>query len=264
MRNVVKNFDAEKFDLTKILNHIKSLALSTAPKEKVVVILGATATGKSTLALQAAKVFDTEIISADSMSVYKNFNVGTAKPTESERAEVKHYLIDILEPNEKFSVAEFVRMATPIITDLNRADKIPIIAGGTGLYIQALIEGYQFGDGVKSRENFFAQTGELKYNALVIGLTADRQELYARIDERTEKMFDAGLVEEVENLLKQGVSPTAQAMLGIGYKEVVDYLQGKYTFDDAIAKVKQATRNFAKRQLTWYRRMNYINWFNVS
>ncbi|MBQ9486221.1 MAG: tRNA dimethylallyltransferase [Selenomonadaceae bacterium] len=264
MRNVVKNFDAEKFDLTKIINQIKSLALSTAPKEKVVVILGATATGKSTLALQAAKVFDTEIISADSMSVYKNFNVGTAKPAKSERAEVKHYLIDILEPEEKFSVAEFVRMAAPIITDLNRAGKIPIIAGGTGLYIQALIEGYQFGDGVKSRESFFAQTGELKYNALVIGLTADRQELYARIDERTEKMFDAGLVAEVENLLKQGVNPTAQAMLGIGYKEVVEYLNGNFTLDETVSKVKQATRNFAKRQLTWYRRMKYINWFNVS
>lgn len=264
MRNVVKDFDAEKFDLTKIINQIKSLELSTSSKEKLVVILGATATGKSTLALQAAKIFGTEIISADSMSVYKNFNVGTAKPSDGERAEIKHYLIDILEPEEKFSVAEFVRMTTPIITDLNRAGKIPIIAGGTGLYIQALIEGYKFGDGVKSHESFFAETGELKYNALVIGLTANRQELYSRIDERTEKMFDAGLVEEVENLLKQGVNPNAQAMLGIGYKEVVEYLQGKCTLDEAVSKVKQATRNFAKRQLTWYRRMKYIEWFNIS
>ena len=264
MRNIVKDFDAEKFDLTKIINQIKSLGLSTSPKEKLVVILGATATGKSTLALQAAKFFDTEIISADSMSVYKNFNVGTAKPSDIERAEVKHYLIDILEPHEKFSVAEFVRMATPIIADLNRAGKIPIIAGGTGLYIQALIEGYKFGDGVKSRESFFAQTGELNYNALVIGLTAARQELYKRIDERTEKMFDAGLVKEVENLLKQGVNPSAQAMLGIGYKEVVEYLQGKCTLDEAVLKVKQATRNFAKRQLTWYRRMKYIEWYSIS
>ena len=264
MRNIVKDFDGEKFDLTKIINQIKSLELSHSPKEKVIVVLGATATGKSSLALQLAKIFDTEIISADSMSVYKNFNVGTAKPIDSERAEIKHYLIDILEPNEKFSVAEFVRMAAPIITDLNRAGKIPIIAGGTGLYIQALIEGYNFGDGVKSRESFFSKTGELKYNALVIGLTTNRQNLYARIDERTKKMFDAGLVEEVENLLKQGVNPNSQAMLGIGYKEVVEYLQGNLTFDESFSKVQQATRNFAKRQLTWYRRMNYIKWFLIS
>lgn len=264
MRNIVKDFDGEKFDLTKIVNQIKFCALDTSPKEKVIVILGATATGKSSLALNLAKIFDTEIISADSMSVYKNFNVGTAKPNEVERAEIKHHLIDILDPEEKFSVAEFVRKATPILTELNCAGKIPIIAGGTGLYIQALIEGYKFGDGMKSRESYFAETGELKYNAIVFGLTANRENLYERIDKRTEKMFDAGLVAEVENLLRQGVNPSAQAMLGIGYKEVVEYLQGKITLDEAVAKVKQVTRNFAKRQLTWYRRMKYIKWFNIG
>ena len=261
MHNVVKEFDAENFDLTKIVNQIKSLSLDTSSKEKVVVVLGATATGKSALAVKLAEIFDTEIISADSMSVYKNFNIGTAKPSEVERVKVKHHLIDIIEPDEKFSVAEFVRRATPIVTALNGAGKIPIIAGGTGLYIQALIEGYEFGDGVKSCEKFFKSTGELKYNCAVIGLTLNRKDLYARIDERTDKMFAAGLVDEVKRLLSSGVDENAQAMLGIGYREVVKYLQGKFTLDETVLRVKQSTRNFAKRQLTWYRRMNYINWY---
>lgn len=264
MRSQSKNFDGEQLDLTKILNQVKSLSLDKLQKEKVVVILGATATGKSSLAVKLAEIFNTEIISADSMSVYKNFDVGTAKPTKFELAKIPHHLIDILEPNEKFSVAEFVRQATPIITTLNCAGKIPIIVGGTGLYIQALIEGYKFDEvGTKSRESFFASTGELKYNALVIGLTMPRETLYQRINERTEKMFAAGLVDEVRKLLSQDVSPNSQAMLGIGYKEVVEYLQGKLKLEEAISKVQQMTRNFAKRQLTWYRRMKYIKWFEI-
>ena len=265
MRNERIDFSGAQLDLTNIVNQVKFLALDNSPKEKIIVILGATATGKSSLAVKLAEIFGTEIISADSMSVYKNFDVGTAKPSEIERAKVPHHLIDILAADEKFSVAEFVRQATPIITALNCAGKIPIIAGGTGLYIQALIEGYKFNEvGMKSYESFFALTGELKYNALVIGLTMPREILYQRIDERTEKMFSAGLVDEVKKLLSQGVNPTSQAMLGIGYREVVEYLQGNLTLEESISKVQQMTRNFAKRQLTWYRRMKYIQWLTVE
>lgn len=265
MRNEIKEFDAAPFDLTKILNSVKSFSLKESSQEKVLVILGATATGKSSLAMNLAETFDTEIISADSMSVYKNFNIGTAKPTAQEMKKIRHYLIDILEPTEKFSVAEFVNRASKIITEINLRGKIPIVVGGTGLYIQALIEGYKFNnDNSKSQEKFFADTGELKYNALVIGLTANRQKLYERINERTKKMFDAGLVEEVQKLLSAGVSPNAQAMLGIGYKETVEFLSGAATLEETISKVAQATRNFAKRQLTWYRRMEYIKFFNVE
>jgi tRNA dimethylallyltransferase len=264
MRNVIKEFDAAPFDLTKILNSVKSFSLQDSTQEKVLVVLGATATGKSSLAMNLAETLDTEIISADSMAVYKNFNIGTAKPTAQELKKIRHYLIDILEPNEKFSVAEFVKLASEIITEINLRGKIPIVVGGTGLYIQALIEGYKFNDNSKSQENFFSETGKLKYNALVIGLTANRQKLYQRINERTKKMFDAGLIEEVQQLLSAGVSPKSQAMLGIGYKETVEFLQGAATLDETISKVSQATRNFAKRQLTWYRRMNYINFFNVE
>lgn len=264
MRNEIKEFDAAPFDLTKILNSVQSFSLQDSPQEKVIVILGATASGKSALALNLAESLNTEIISADSMSVYKNFNIGTAKPTAQELKKIRHYLIDILEPNEKFSVAEFVKRASEIITEINLRGKIPIVVGGTGLYIQALIEGYKFHDNSKSQEKFFSDTGELKYNALVIGLTANRQKLYERINERTKKMFAAGLVEEVQQLLNAGVSPNSQAMLGIGYKETVEFLNGKATLEETVSKVSQATRNFAKRQLTWYRRMNYIKFFNVE
>ncbi len=239
----------------------------------LIVILGATATGKSALALELAEKLQTEIISADSMMVYKNFNIGTAKPSLEELSRVKHHFVDILEPYEKFSVADFQNAASKIISDLNNRGKIPIVAGGTGLYIQALIEGYKFNDYddidtngkvKKSLNSLFKETGSLAYNVEVIGLTMNRQELYRRINERTKKMFDDGLVDEVKNLLASGVSRNAQAMLGIGYKETLEYLDGTLTLNETIDKISQATRNFAKRQLTWYRRMKYIDWHEVS
>ena len=263
MRNAVKNFDAAPFVLTKVFDSVQSLYLTDSSKEKLVVILGATSTGKSSLAISLAEKFNTEIISADSMAVYKNFNVGTAKPSPAEMQRVPHHLINILDAQEKFSVGEFVRRAKKIITDINRRGKIPIVAGGTGLYIQALLEGYELQCVTKSSLSYYKQTGELIYNALVYGLTTQRAELYDKINRRTEKMFADGLVDEVKNLLAAGVSPNAQAMLGIGYKETVEYLQGTATLDETILKVAQATRNFAKRQLTWYRRMNYITWLKI-
>lgn len=262
MKNIIKNFDAEAFDLTKVFDSLQSLYLTESPLEKVFVILGATSTGKSSLAIELAAQFGTEIISADSMAVYKNFDVGTAKPSASELERVPHHMINILEAEEKFSVGEFVRRANPIISELNRRGKVPIIAGGTGLYIQALVEGYELGAG-KSLISRYKQTGELVYSAQVYGLTSDRAELYDRINRRTRKMFADGLVEEVKKLLDSGISPSAQAMLGIGYKETVEYLQGGATLDETISKIAQATRNFAKRQLTWYRRMKYIHWLKI-
>ena len=234
-------------------------------KEKLIVILGATATGKSDLALRLAEKSQTEIISADSMMVYKNFNIGTAKPTTEELARVKHHLVDILEPHEKFSVVDFQSAASKIIVDLNSRGKIPIVAGGTGLYIQALIEGYKFSDKLnKSVQSNFKETGELVYDAKVIGLTLDRQKLYKRINLRTQKMFDDGLVDEVQKLLNSGIDKNAQAMLGIGYKETLEYLDGTATLEETINKISQNTRNFAKRQITWYKRMPYIKWINVD
>lgn len=260
--NLVKNFAAAPLDLTKVFDSVKSLHLANSQKEKLVVILGATSTGKSSLALELAERFGTEIISADSMAVYKNFNVGTAKPTQAQLERVPHHLINILEAEEKFSVGEFVRLARPIITRLNLRGKIPIVAGGTGLYIQALVEGYELSEG-KSLVSHYKRTGKLLYTTKIYGLTTERAELYDRINQRTEKMFADGLIDEVKALLASGISPKAQAMRGIGYKEAVEYLQGGATLDETISKVAQATRNFAKRQLTWYRRMHYITWLEI-
>ena len=260
--NSVKNFDAAPLDLTKVFDSVQSLHLAHSQKEKLVVILGATSTGKSSLALEIAERFGTEIISADSMAVYKNFNVGTAKPTQAQLERVPHHLINILDAEEKFSVGEFVRLARPIITQLNQLEKIPIVAGGTGLYIQALVEGYDLSAG-KSLVSHYKRTGELLYTAKIYGLTTERAELYDRINQRTKKMFADGLIDEVKALLASGISPKAQAMRGIGYKEAVEYLQGGATLDETISKVAQATRNFAKRQLTWYRRMHYITWLEI-
>ena len=234
-------------------------------KDKLIVILGATATGKSALALKLAEELRTEIISADSMMVYKNFNIGTAKPTPDELSKIKHHLVDILEPEKKFSVVDFQIAASKIISDLNELGKIPIVAGGTGLYIQALVEGYKFSDkNNKSVQSYFKDTGELVYDAKVIGLTLDRQELYKRINLRTRKMFEDGLIDEVKFLLNSGVNRNAQAMFGIGYKETLEYIDGKITLEEAIENISKATRNFAKRQFTWYKRMKYIDWYDVS
>ena len=273
MRNMgkqIKEFDGEVFALTKIFDSVQSLLQVTSPREKLVVILGATSTGKSSLAVTLAEKFSTEIISADSMAVYKNFNVGTAKPSQSELQRVPHHMINILDAEEKFSVGEFVRRARPIISELNGKGKIPIVAGGTGLYIQALVEGYEMQCEMrnaqcvmKSSSSYYKRTGELIYAAQVFGLTTERSELYDRINRRTHQMFADGLVEEVRSLLASGISPAAQAMSGIGYKETVEYLRGDCTLDEAIEKVAQATRNFAKRQLTWYRRMKYIRWLKI-
>ena len=234
-------------------------------KDKLIVILGATATGKSALALKLAEKLQTEIISADSMMIYKNFNIGTAKPTPEELARVKHHLVDILEPEEKFNVVDLQIAASKIISDLNKRGKIPIVAGGTGLYIQALIEGYQFSDkSNKSIQSKYKETGNLVYDAKVIGLVLDRQELYKRINLRTRKMFEDGLINEVQSLLNSGINRNAQAMLGIGYKETLEYIDGKISLDETIENISKATRHFAKRQFTWYKRMKYIDWIFVE
>ena len=256
--------------LTKILTSIQSTGSGSASKDRLIVILGATATGKSSLALRLAEELDTEIISADSMLVYKRFDIGTAKPSREELRRVKHHFVDILEPDQIFSVADFQSQASKIISELNRADKIPIVVGGTGLYIQALIEGYEFNDITpdgrleKSLSSHYKRTGELVYDASVIGLDIERQELYRRINARTQSMFDNGLVDEVKHLLESGVKRSDQAMLGIGYKETVEYLDGRLTLDEAIEKIGRATRHYAKRQATWFRRMKYIDWHRAS
>ncbi len=289
--------------------------------EKLIVIIGPTAVGKTELSLELAKKMSTEIISGDSMLVYKGFDIGTAKPTLLEQKSVQHHMIDILNPEQEFSVTQFKAYAQGHIQDINRKGKIPILAGGTGLYVKSLVEDYVFnetpGDEVYRREletlaekqgkeyvhdmlravdpktaerlhvNDFRRViralevyhmggelisqdkamledGKLAYDAVVIGLNRERSHLYERINQRVDLMIDSGFVEEVHALLKAGVPRTCQAMKGIGYLDIIGYLDGLISLDAAIENIKKSTRHFAKRQLTWYRKMPYIHWYDVE
>ena len=267
-----------------------------------------------------AKKLNTEIISGDSMLVYKGLSIGTAKPSIEERCGIRHHLIDILEPTEDFNVTQFKELAAAKINEINQVGKIPIVAGGTGLYVKSLLEDYQFnetqgdeeyrayleqlaqtqgkeyvhallekvnptaakrlhvndfrrviralevyhlgGEFISQQKN--TEENQLAYQAMIIGLNMERSHLYERINQRVDIMIDRGLVQEVERLLNEGVSPSCQAMKGIGYKEIIAYLQGEVSLDYAIDHIKKATRHFAKRQLTWFRKMPYIQWYDVD
>ena len=286
-----------------------------AAKEKLLVLLGPTASGKTDLSIRLAKALDTEIISGDSMLVYRGFDIGSAKPTLEEMAGVRHHMIDILPPDASFNLMDFLQRAKKIITELNQRGKIPLLVGGTGLYIQSLLEGYELNSqsedtayrhyleklaeekgreyvhGMLAKVNPEAaarlhindfrriiralevhhlggeqlsqkKSRELVYDCYVAGLTWQRNKLYDRINQRVNIMVSQGLRQEISNLLKAGVAPEAQAMKGIGYKELLPVLAGSAAdMQQAIAKIQQNSRHFAKRQLTWYRRMPYIHWY---
>ena len=283
---------------------------------RLIVIVGPTASGKSALALELARHFGCEIISGDSMCVYQGMDIGTAKPSKAERQEITHHLIDIREPGESFSVVDFQRLATSAIESINKRGKIPLLVGGTGLYVQALLEGYQFNPTPKTElrsdlelnitESVIPSLLHDKLNAvdpvaanrihpndrkrilralevvtaerrsiscdkispdptplfdcIVFGLSLERQELYRRINDRVDRMLEAGLVAEVNALMQEGMPADSTAFQAIGYKEIAACLQGEYSLEEAIARVKQSSRRYAKRQLTWFRRMPYIRW----
>lgn len=287
-------------------------------RERLIAVLGPTASGKTALSVALAKRLGTEIISGDSMLVYRGFDIGSAKPDEAERYGIRHWLLDILPPDAEFNVTDFQTEASKIITGLNEKGLIPVLAGGTGLYAKALLEGYDFnsfsGDdeyrvslerlaeehgkeyvhamlekvdpetAARLHVNDFRRVvralevwhlgrekisqkkeeGRLLYDAFVIGLRWERAVLYERINRRVDLMMEQGLVNEVRQLMAAGVSRTAQAMKGIGYKETAAYLDGECSLDEAVYEIKKATRHFAKRQLTWYRKMPYIHWFEAD
>lgn len=227
-------------------------------KERVAVILGPTATGKSKVGIELAQRLNGEIISGDSMLVYRRMDIGTAKPRSAELALVPHHLVNILEPAERYNVYQFQQQASRLIHEINERGHLPIIVGGTGLYIQALLEDYEFDEPKTLKKN----PGQ--YTASVIGLTMERQFLYERINQRVEQMLTAGLKDEVEKLLAAGVPRECQSMRSIGYRQMAWYLLDGMPWDNMVDKLKQATRNFAKRQFTWYRHMDYINWFEIG
>lgn len=285
---------------------------------KLVTILGPTAVGKTDLSLALARQYGAELISGDAYQVYRHMDIGTAKPSPEELRQYRHHLIDIIGPGDTYTAAQFCQMAAAAAEAIEGRGKLPILVGGTGLYVQALLEGYRFdapppdpalrqrarermekssegelqayirqetdwqpqdwhellcnthrllrlleaieaGDG---RSYIDARKEGLCCDALVVGLILPREVLYNRINKRVDMMLAQGWVEEVAWLLEQGISPESQSMKAIGYGELAAYLQGNLSLAEAAEAIKQRTRRFAKRQLTWYKRMPYIQWFH--
>lgn len=291
-------------------------------KKDLIIIAGPTACGKTSTSIALAKKINGEIISADSMQIYKYMNIGTAKPDIIEMDGIKHYLIDELEPNEEFNVMIFQKMAKTYMNEIYAKGKIPILTGGTGFYINALVNDNNFMEtnndytlrnslyyeaelhGTQTLHNklkeidpisaeaihhnnvkrvaraieFYELTGvpisihneeerkkESPYNTASIILNMDRNILYDRINLRVDKMVDMGLVDEVKNLLNMGYSPQLVSMQGLGYKEIVSFLDGKSTLEDTIDELKKSTRHFAKRQLTWFRQQRKDGlWLDIT
>ncbi len=287
----------------------------------IICIAGPTASGKTALAVAMAKELDAEVVSCDSMQIYKHMNIGTAKPTEAEMEGIPHHMLSVAEPDEDFSVSRYCEMATPIVEDILSRGKTAIIAGGTGLYMDALIRGNSFApypstgrrqelekladeEGIeavlcKLRQvdpesalrlhpsdrkriiramEVYLETGETitehnrktqqippRFHPVWFALEDEnRAELYNRIDRRVITMLEEGLIGEIEGLLAAGIPEKATSMQAIGYKEFVDALQGRCSMEEATALVQQASRHYAKRQLTWFRRNPAICWLRRS
>lgn len=287
-------------------------------KPIVYVIGGPTASGKSKLAVELAKKVNGEIISADSMQIYKEMNIGTAKVNKEEMQGVQHYLVDFVSPDERYSVSNFKKDAEKAIEEMLEKGKTPIVVGGTGLYIDSLIYGIEFQNEevdleyreklnkiadekgleslykkaqeidpeamkkisindrkriirvleiyhktgkTKTEQELQSRKNEVKYEYKVFAITMDREKLYERIEKRIDFMIEQGLIEEVKKILeKYHTFPTA--MQGLGYKEVVEYLEGSCTKEEMIEKIKKETRHYAKRQLTWFRKNKEIIWLD--
>ena len=290
-------------------------------KKPMIILSGPTAVGKTALSIELAKRVNGAIISADSMQVYKYMDIGSAKIMPEEMEGIKHYLIDELDPADEFNIVVFQKMAKAALEEIYANGQIPIVAGGTGFYIQALLYDIDFDnqdcdeafrmemeqlakehgnevlharleeiDPVSAEKihannvkrviralEFYRLTGkpisehnevemqkESPYNFAYFVLTDDRENLYKRIDKRVDIMLEHGLLEEVQKLKEMGYHRNMVSMQGLGYKEILDYLDGKTTLEDAIYILKRETRHFAKRQLTWFRRERAVSWFDKS
>lgn len=286
----------------------------------VIIIAGPTAVGKTEITLELTKQLGGEIISADSMQIYRRMDIGSAKPSAAELAAVPHHLIDVVDPDQAFSVADFQALATAALRDILARDRVPVVSGGTGLYINSLLYQMDF-SGTASDDTYrktleeYARTegAEALYQRLVkldpegaaaihpnnikrviraleinevggvnkgdfarkpepnrefsfifVCLTRSRSELYDRINQRVDLMLSAGLVDEVRALGESGFHRGLQSMQGIGYKELLEWLEGQQTYDEAVNSIKQNSRNYAKRQITWFKRYNEAHWLDLS
>ncbi|MBD3376448.1 tRNA (adenosine(37)-N6)-dimethylallyltransferase MiaA [candidate division KSB1 bacterium] len=286
---------------------------------RVLLLVGPTAVGKTGLSLEIAQTLGGEIVSADSRQIYRYMDIGTAKPTFDERAVVPHHFIDTKDPDELYSAGEYGRDARAVIQDLLQKDIVPVVVGGSGFYIRALVDGLfapEISDHevkekwrrrlvTKGREAVFAElervdprtaerlhindtqrivralevyelTGKpisqfqegqeepADFEPVFIGLERDRSELVQRIEQRVDLMMDQGLMQEVQALLEKGFSPDVNALATVGYQEVVAYLQGEYDFEEMVEQIKIHTRQYSKRQMTWFRRDLRVNWLNLT
>jgi tRNA dimethylallyltransferase len=293
-------------------------ALSSSHEPLLVAILGPTGSGKSQLAIAIAQRFPTEIVSCDSVAIYRHFEIGTAKPSAAEQRIVPHHLIDVAEPDQPFTAGEYARRARAAVRDIVARGKLPVVVGGTGLYLRAFLEGLfpgpqrceELRDRLRGRarqrgspyihrilsridrvaaaqihpndepkliraiEVCLATRQSMShllrerprdplpdFRVLRIGLNPQRELLYERINHRAAQMFDAGLVEETRQLLERyGSSPNAMALQSLGYKQAAQFLRGELTRDQAVAATQQGHRNYAKRQITWFRREPEVHW----
>lgn len=283
---------------------------------KIIIIAGPTGVGKTATSIALAKALDGEVISADSMQIYRGMDIGTAKITKEEMAGVVHHLVDVVNPEEEFSVSDFDQKATEAIKDILKRGKTPIVVGGTGLYINSLIYDMDYNrvesDDTLRNElwDFYEKNGEdalyemlleldsepkvekqnikrviraieiLKANGGIQSFTSipkrneweyqlvvlhrDREKLYEIINNRVDLMVEQGLVPEVEHFLKAGLTKNNQSMKAIGYRQILSYLEGEITFEEAIELIKRDSRRYAKRQLTWFRRYEDAKWIDVS
>ncbi|MEA2007592.1 MAG: tRNA (adenosine(37)-N6)-dimethylallyltransferase MiaA [Chloroflexota bacterium] len=295
--------------------------MTPSPKKHIplIVILGPTAVGKTELSIQLAERWGGEIVSADSRLFYKGMDIGTAKPTPTERARVPHHLIDVANPDEVWNLAIYLQEAQKVIREIHQRESLPFLVGGTGQYIQALVEGWRIPsvepdpalrevlrawaeklgpDGLRARlaildpdaaegidgpnvrrmiralevifrsgKLFSTQKGRgaTPYRVLRLGLTRPRQELYERIDIRIQNMIEDGFIEEVKTLLAQGYSPKLPPLSAIGYRQIIHYLNGVITLEEAVRQMKSKTRKFVRRQANWFQTDDpKIHWLRVS
>jgi len=275
-------------------------------KKPLLVILGGTASGKTALSIKIAKEFDGEVISTDSRQVYKYMDIGTAKVTPQETEGIPHYMIDIVDPAEEFTLADFVSQAKKHIADIHFRGKLPILAGGTGLYTRAICDNFDIPrvppnhelreklDKLYPQELYLKlkeldpeaaekihpnnkrytiraieiamadkkpeQKPQTEYNVLKFGIEWDREKLYERINTRSANQIEEGLINEAKTLLAKGYDENLPSMSSFGYPEMIKYIKGELTLDEALELLQKNTRNYAKRQLTWFRREPNVNW----
>jgi len=217
-------------------------------KEKIIVVLGPTASGKSDLAVYLAKHFNGEIISADSRQIYKGLNILSNKISKSEMKSIKHHMLDIVYPNEKYSLYNWQKDTFKTIDKILKKKKTPIICGGTGLYICSIIQNYD----LHPQE---PKLRECPYDYIILGINPDREKLYKKINTRVDQMINNKAINEVKRLYKKYPNKKLVSLSGIGYRQIIEYLDNKVTLEKAIENIKRDTRHYAKRQMTWFRRM---------